>query len=1160
MKIKQNKRILVLVLIFAFILSVANISFAYAEVNYGKTPELRLGLGYNALTGLPISETGSNPTIAGSKIKNWLDLSKAKDENYYQVSNNGDGLLYQESKAETWTSSFNMVKSMGFEFDNTTSAKFPISAAKVNLENKFSYTESVSNQYISEELYYHYTYTAIKDSYSLVAGYESLLSDEFMADIVALGDGDNDAKIKAFYEKWGSHMLTDFQLGGELQLSAWALFTSQNETVSKEISDKFTAGVEVAGASVTNVTEVKNTISSNIGTSNSIISMDFNAFGGKGTYVDVSQSSNLADLEFNTANIENWVNTIAENSVLLPEYTQWVPVWEVLPNTLEYENIRNQLRRYFEEQTAGMQGEFFEKFCFFEDRVNLSDYTYLSPKDIISQNIAIDKLTPANNAVAPGSTLFLNEEVKDSPLDIDKVTFVLEDQTLATSTTNGIITISDTANAGDIIKVNVMLDDIRIYQISFVVKEEGENIFAGGYGTKENPYILTKPAHVLALANNSTLAKDSSKHYLLMPEDKNGNRINEIDMSGESSFKGIPEFAGTFDGNGYRIYGFNISKTANRVGFFYKNIGTIKNLTIGKEGITSIDGYSARVHSQWTEGACSGYSWLSIGGLVATNEGTIDNCHAENIKVYGQIDDKKDDDNGDNHDIWAGGMVGYNETNAIITRCSVIGCDIDGRMGSSKNTCDDKNAYVGGLAGYSRGEVSYVLVKGNNIFAYLEGDGTIWGDAGNAYLYPFAGGILGYLNESSLNHSISYNNEVLADYKEYENWVKATVYYGELIGGKKGGSIVNSYTADGDCWAIGNDSSASNLKVSFDTLKELFEPNEHFTVVDGELIINPVSALKAISTKDSYVVGEKLDIQKLTVYGTTAKADKKFQQWNKDEGTFKTVNFNQFRVDGFSSDTEGEVTATITAYGSLTMEYVFTIVSEEPEVETPDEPEEPEIPDEPKDPEVSDDPETDVPENSPVIVISNTKINPGKTATVNISLKNNPGIASMRLEVSFDSDVLTLTDVKFNREMGGQYMLPSSYDSPVVLNWVGTANAEGDFVFATLTFKVSESVSVGTVTNISVSYNAEDVYDITETNVNFYTEGGALTVLNYLPGDINNDGTVNNKDITRLLKHLSNWDVEVNENALDVNGDGSINNKDVTRLLKYMSNWDVELH
>ncbi len=63
----------------------------------------------------------------------------------------------------------------------------------------------------------------------------------------------------------------------------------------------------------------------------------------------------------------------------------------------------------------------------------------------------------------------------------------------------------------------------------------------------------------------------------------------------------------------------------------------------------------------------------------------------------------------------------------------------------------------------------------------------------------------------------------------------------------------------------------------------------------------------------------------------------------------------------------------------------------------------------------------------------------------------------------------------------------------------------------------------------------------------------------HIPGDINGDGSVNNKDLTRLFQYLSDWDVEVNEAALDINGDGSVNNKDLTRLFQYLSDWDVQI-
>ena len=64
----------------------------------------------------------------------------------------------------------------------------------------------------------------------------------------------------------------------------------------------------------------------------------------------------------------------------------------------------------------------------------------------------------------------------------------------------------------------------------------------------------------------------------------------------------------------------------------------------------------------------------------------------------------------------------------------------------------------------------------------------------------------------------------------------------------------------------------------------------------------------------------------------------------------------------------------------------------------------------------------------------------------------------------------------------------------------------------------------------------------------------------HVPGDITGDGVVNNKDLTRLFRYLSGFEVEVSEEALDITGDGAVNNKDLTRLFRYLSGYDVEIH
>lgn len=69
----------------------------------------------------------------------------------------------------------------------------------------------------------------------------------------------------------------------------------------------------------------------------------------------------------------------------------------------------------------------------------------------------------------------------------------------------------------------------------------------------------------------------------------------------------------------------------------------------------------------------------------------------------------------------------------------------------------------------------------------------------------------------------------------------------------------------------------------------------------------------------------------------------------------------------------------------------------------------------------------------------------------------------------------------------------------------------------------------------------------------------SIAVATHIAGDINKDGSVNNKDLMRLLQYITGNDVDLDLVAADVNGDKSVDNKDLVRLFKYLSDIKVEI-
>ena len=136
--------------------------------------------------------------------------------------------------------------------------------------------------------------------------------------------------------------------------------------------------------------------------------------------------------------------------------------------------------------------------------------------------------------------------------------------------------------------------------------------------------------------------------------------------------------------------------------------------------------------------------------------------------------------------------------------------------------------------------------------------------------------------------------------------------------------------------------------------------------------------------------------------------------------------------------------------------------------------------------------------NEPTIVIESVTAKAGDTIQVPIKLKNNPGLISAGIKVSYDSNVLELVD----KAAGADYPAYCfSYSknltaNPYTISFCNAVNDE-DYTsedFATLTFKVKEDAAPGTYP-FTVTCNYEsDWYNLTWDAIYFAEDIGAVTV------------------------------------------------------------------
>ena len=360
--------------------------------------------------------------------------------------------------------------------------------------------------------------------------------------------------------------------------------------------------------------------------------------------------------------------------------------------------------------------------------------------------------------------------------------------------------------------------------------------FAGGSGTKDDPYLISTGAQLAYFAKRINSVDISSSYFRLTNSiNLNGREwtpIGNNSTSPSSSYS--PQFRGNFDGNGYIVYNFKVS-VAQSYGYTYYGLfgylgygSTVKNL--GVEDFSINITQSAEIYAGglagWASNAkitnCYAIGNISASATQASNSytktsatsgGLIGKCHTSsinncsaNVEVYSE----------DYYSVsYSGGLVGWfgysNITNSHATgnvksefyAGGLVAYACDATVTNSYSTSnvtinDNRMVYPGGLIGKAeKTTITNCHATGNITSDYWAGGLICETDSkcvisnsyatGNVYAEQDAGGFIAYSGASNIENCYS---------------------TGEIEGGYWCGGFIgkncNSSSAITNCYSTGN--------------------------------------------------------------------------------------------------------------------------------------------------------------------------------------------------------------------------------------------------------------------------------------------------------------------------------------------------------------------
>ena len=195
--------------------------------------------------------------------------------------------------------------------------------------------------------------------------------------------------------------------------------------------------------------------------------------------------------------------------------------------------------------------------------------------------------------------------------------------------------------------------------------------------------------------------------------------------------------------------------------------------------------------------------------------------------------------------------------------------------------------------------------------------------------------------------------------------------------------------------------------------------------------------------------------------------------------------------------------------------------------------------------------------STPTLTVESTSTRTGSTVDVQITIQNNPGILGATLALRYD-DKLTLTAATAGDAFSTLSLTkPGQFASPCQFIWDGESLEDEDIIdgtILTLTFQVAADAAPGSELPVRISYVPGDLIDKDLKSVSAEITNGIVTVIDFTPGDLNDDGAINTTDIISLRRFLSGgYGVTINQTAADVNDDGKLNTLDIILIRRFIA-------